>query len=190
MDHFYQDIHGWFSYEGLYRDAVGRAQDGALFVEIGSFKGKSSAFMAVEIANCGKQIKFDCIDPMKPMSHYLDAVAGTPDEWADYGAGFFHQRMLPVKDYYRLLEMTSAEAAAQYEDASIDFIMIDGDHTYQGVRDDVKNFLPKMKSGGIMVGDDAWAAPVMQAAKDAVAEYNPNLTVTLPTGLHFFIQIP
>jgi hypothetical protein len=64
MKHFYENINGWFSYDYLYTDAVNRAQDGALFVEIGSFKGRSSAFMAVEIINSGKKIKFDCIDEM------------------------------------------------------------------------------------------------------------------------------
>ena len=34
----------------------------AHFVEVGSYKGRSTSFMAVEIANSGKQIKFDCVD--------------------------------------------------------------------------------------------------------------------------------
>jgi hypothetical protein len=34
MEHFYENIDGWFSYDYLYKDAVARAEDGAVFVEI------------------------------------------------------------------------------------------------------------------------------------------------------------
>lgn len=53
----------WFSYANLYSEMVNRFPSGSHFFEIGSWKGKSSAYMAVEIVNSGKDIKFDCIDP-------------------------------------------------------------------------------------------------------------------------------
>ena len=37
----------------------------AHFVEIGSYKGRSSSYMAVEIVNSGKSITFDCVDTWK-----------------------------------------------------------------------------------------------------------------------------
>ena len=62
MEHFYQNIQGWFSFAGIYSDQVKLAQDGAHFVEVGAWLGKSTAFMGVEIINSGKKIKFDVID--------------------------------------------------------------------------------------------------------------------------------
>ena len=41
---------------------VGRFESGAHFVEVGTFLGKSAIYMAVEIINSGKNIKFDCVD--------------------------------------------------------------------------------------------------------------------------------
>jgi hypothetical protein len=65
MEHFYnENIFGenWFDYSELYKSQVNKAIDGSHFVEVGSWKGRSSAFMAVEIINSGKKIKFDCVD--------------------------------------------------------------------------------------------------------------------------------
>jgi predicted O-methyltransferase YrrM len=187
MEHFYESIPGWFSYDYLYRDAVERAEDGALFVEIGSFKGRSSAFMAVEIANSGKRIQFDCVDPQKLLSHYADSAKEQPEVFEGYGAEYFHKRLEPVKGFYNLVESTSIEAYKQYADRSIDFLMIDGDHTYDAVKNDILNFLPKMKVGGVITGDDAFAEDIQRAARDAVQ--GTELEVHFIDGIHFWIEV-
>ena len=60
MEHFYHNIgEDWFSYPQLYKRIVDNSQDGAHIVEVGSWKGRSASFMAVEIINSNKKIKFD-----------------------------------------------------------------------------------------------------------------------------------
>ena len=185
MEHFYQDIHGWFSYEYIYKDMVEQAEDGCVFVEIGSFKGRSSAYMAVEIANSGKKIQFDCVDPMQLMSHYAKSAEEKPEEFEGYSEIEFHNRMISVKDYYSLKAMTSDEAVKLYKDGSIDFLMIDGDHTYEAVKRDIEQWLPKMRSGGMIAGDDAYTDEITRAVYDAAGHLNPVIQ-----GIHFFIPIP
>ncbi len=63
MRHYYQDIEGWFDFERVYEFAV-RGYSGR-FLELGSYKGKSSAFLAVEIENSGKHIELICCDTFK-----------------------------------------------------------------------------------------------------------------------------
>jgi len=60
--HFYENIQGWFNFASAYKEAVQKADPGAVFVEVGSWKGRSAAFMAVEIANSGKNIALHCVD--------------------------------------------------------------------------------------------------------------------------------
>jgi len=182
MEHFYQNIDGWFSYEYLYKDMVAQAEDNSLFVEIGSFKGKSSAYMAVEIANSQKQIQFECIDPMEIN---IGEWACSEDEARGYSEEGFHERMAPVNGYYKLNKMASDEASKLYEDGSIDFLMIDGDHSYDAVYKDIINFLPKMRSGGLITGDDAYDPRVKKALEDAAGHLNP-----VNNGVQFFINIP
>jgi len=45
-----------------HEDAVKAASDGAVFVEVGCWKGKSACFMGVEIINSAKKIDFYCVD--------------------------------------------------------------------------------------------------------------------------------
>jgi predicted O-methyltransferase YrrM len=187
MEHFYESIPGWFSYDYLYKDAVDRAEDGAVFVEIGSFKGRSTAFMAVEIANSGKKIQFDCVDPQELLSHYAESAKEQPEVFEGYNETDFHRRLEPVKGYYNLVKEKSSTAANRYSDGTIDFLMIDGDHSYEAVKEDILNFLPKMKVGGVITGDDAFTEDIQRAARDAVE--GTGLTVEFIHGIHFWIEI-
>ena len=141
MDHFYRNIDGWpGELPTLYADAVRNAPvRGSHFVEVGCWKGSSAAAMCVEIINSGKSIKFDCVD-----------------KWPDYNNNYqqFVSNLEPVRDYYRAIRLPSVEAAPRYEDNSLDFVCIDAGHSYSDVRDDINAWLPKVKSGCLLAGDD------------------------------------
>jgi hypothetical protein len=49
---------------------------------------------------------------------------------------------------------TSAEAAVEIPDRSLDFVFIDADHTYAAVTHDLEAWFPKIRSGGIFAGHD------------------------------------
>jgi len=53
-----------------------------------------------------------------------------------------------------LIRNKGVDAAAQFEDASLDFVYIDGDHTYDYVKGDIAAWWPKVKPGGILSGHD------------------------------------
>lgn len=53
-----------------------------------------------------------------------------------------------------VLRMTSLEAAPRIADASLDFVYIDGDHSYAAVRVDLEQWWPKLRTGGLLMGDD------------------------------------
>ena len=54
----------------------------------------------------------------------------------------------------RLIMADSVEAASQIKDKSLDFVFIDGDHSYEGVRRDIRAWMPKVKPGGWLMGHD------------------------------------
>lgn len=185
MEHFYQTIDGWFSYDYIYKHVVDTAEDGELFVEVGSFKGRSSAYMATEIVNSGKKIDFHCVDTW---AGSVEHQAGAECEVKEVVEGTlydtFLNNMKPVEGYFKPMRMTSLEAAAQYEDNSIDFIMIDGEHSYEAVKADIQAWLPKMKNGGVMTGDDAFSMEVRKAAQECLKGHG----VEFP-GVHFYAVI-
>jgi Methyltransferase domain len=178
MEHIYKNAsfgEDYFTYPALYKAMVDRFPSGSRFVEVGSFKGKSSAFMAVEIINSGKDIKFDCIDRWGD-----DDFNGY---WADFdknGIGneiyqTFVKNIEPIKDAINVIRANSWESASLYEDASLDFVFIDADHEYESVVKDITAWLPKVKSGGVLAGHDyAWSEKVQRACDTCfgVGRYN------------------
>lgn len=54
----------------------------------------------------------------------------------------------------RLERQRSLEAAAEIESESLDFVFVDGDHRYEAVLADILAYKPKIRKGGLLIGDD------------------------------------
>lgn len=53
-----------------------------------------------------------------------------------------------------VVEGWSADVARTVPDASLDMVFLDADHSYEGVRDDIAAWLPKVRAGGWIGGHD------------------------------------
>jgi hypothetical protein len=172
MQHFYKNIHGWVDHDllELYSHAVQINDDNSHFIEIGSWKGKSASYMCVEIANSGKKIKFDCVDPWTGSEEHQQGKM-YEDQDVLNGTLFdtFTKNMESVKEYYKAVRLPSVEAAKLYEDESLDFVFIDGAHDYDSVCADIKAWLPKVKPGKILSGHDWPVGGVKQAVDDILS---------------------
>ena len=76
-----------------------------------------------------------------------------------------------------MLRELSGAAAAQFPDDYFDFVYLDGDHTYDGVKTDIASYLPKVKSNGIIAGDDYaigrwWGDGVIRAFNELIGSGN------------------
>lgn len=150
MEHFYQNIEGWFDFEDIYREMVARVSPPARFVEVGSFLGKSTSFLGVEIINSGKAIDLDVVD----------TFLGTPEtcsilqEKMGTGSMFqqFKQNTRPIWRVLTVIPFSSLEAALRYEDRTLDFVFLDADHDYAAVSADIRAWLPKIRPGGYLGG--------------------------------------
>jgi len=172
---FWQNVEGYFgeSAVNFYRAIVDRAPatGKSLFVEVGCFKGRSSAAMATMIANSGKSIDFHCVDTWMgspeqqrgQCAEDLDCIEGRCYD-------VFTENMQRVKDYYRAYRMTSLEASRLHEDGTVDFVFIDADHGYEAVKTDIVSWLPKLREGAIMAGHDYGHPPVTRAVSEQFGE--------------------
>jgi hypothetical protein len=172
MKHFYNKIHGWFTFPQLYTDMVSRFPSGSHFVEIGVWKGKSAAFMAVEIINSKKQIRFDCVDTWKGSEEHLDphGEAFEPEllKNKDWIWDCFNKNIEAVKKVVHPIRKPSLEAVQLYADNSLDFVFIDAAHDYENVTKDVEAWFPKVITNkGIIAGHDySWGPEVKRAVDD------------------------
>jgi predicted O-methyltransferase YrrM len=168
MEHFYKDLgEEWFTYPELYKSMVEKFPNKSHFVEVGVWKGMSASFMAVEIINSGKKIKFDCvdnwevIDPLIPVEDYEGI-------WE-----IFQTNIEPVKHIINPVRAISWEAAEKYKNKSLDFVFIDASHDYESVKRDIEAWFPKIKKGGVIAGHDYdWCMGVRQAVDEVFGKDN------------------
>ena len=166
VKHFYRDIDGWFDFERIYSGAVKNFPTNSHFVEIGSFLGKSTSYMAVEIINSHKNIKFDCIDHWVGSEEHNDGTSWEFDFDVDKLYEKFLENIKPAKSAINPVRKPSLEAVKEYEDNSIDFIYIDASHDYDNVLADLRAWYPKLRTNGVIAGHDFPHPPVCMAVKD------------------------
>lgn len=179
VKHFYQNIHGWFTFPYLYRSVVEYFPSNSHFVEVGAWLGCSAAYMAVEIANSGKKIKFDCIDNWQGIG--LEVLEPVKNKTV-YET--FLKNIEPVKDYITPITGNSVETSKTYTDKSLDFVFIDAAHDYESVLQDINAWFPKVKNGGMISGHDyEW-----ESVRKAVNEYFPTKQIRNSEGCWLVIK--
>ena len=166
----FNEIPGWFSYEKLYTEVVEKLPNNSNIVEVGSWFGKSTNFLAQKIKESGKRINFTTVDTFK----------GSPNE-----DNLKHTLSLYDNDIYsefltntiyfdnlknvNVIKDTSVNAKDSFVNNSLDFVMLDAGNTYDEVKSDLNAWFHKVKPGGIISGDDY--IPMFQGVIDAVDDY-------------------
>lgn len=187
MEHFFHKIQGWCSIEQrhFYAKMVDGAKDGVHFVEVGAWLGQSTSFMAVEIENSGKNIKFDVIDTWEGSAEHVNIDCVRKNTLYEN----FLQNTKPVAHRINPVRGRSVDVASQYKDASLDMVFIDAGHAYEDVLSDIIAWLPKIKVGGVIAGDDFDSVEfpgVIQAVQETLTKFNS----TTITGRVWQCRIP
>lgn len=155
MEHYWtttvgESPEGWFTYPALYTEFVNRMSDNSVFVELGSWKGKSIAYMGVEIINSGKTIKCYAVDTWEGSDeHSEDPYIRTNKLYP-----LFIANTQKVSSVVTPIRKTSVDAASDFENESVDIAFVDACHSYECVKADIAAWLPKIKKGGILAGHD------------------------------------
>lgn len=148
---------------------------GGLIVEIGVFGGASLLHLAPHAA--AANIRLVGVDPWGTLSEMNglplgDAHAVTTAFLADLERDLRAVLEDLNYDHVELVRKTSEAAAADFAAQSIDLLFIDGGHSFREVRRDLNNYLPKMKRGGAIIGDDFDWPGVQEAVNDFRSQHN------------------
>lgn len=171
--HLQSNVPGWFSpgCGQAYRKYVQMACVTAeaegrkpFMVEVGCWRGRSISFLHDYIAS--DRMNLVACDTWQGNSDPLDPTHGLCV--FDHFQTNMHQ--LGILDKIFVLQMPSVEGAAQFEDGSMDLVMIDADHEYSHVKADIEAWWPKLQPGGVLMGHDFQAhngcPGVVAAVKD------------------------
>ena len=114
-------------------------------IEIGSFVGESTVLFAQSFGSV------TAIDPFIKGYDHKDPTSYSFD-FDDVYQSYLDR----TKDYTNIktLKMTSNEGYEALKFNEFDFIYIDGLHTYEGVKNDITNFLRLVRKGGAIGGHD------------------------------------
>jgi hypothetical protein len=119
-----------------------------VFVEIGTDRGEFADFILSTNSSC----TLYCIDPYIKYDEYDDAINNVT------GDVLYENVKLKLinkyQDRIKFIRKFSHDAVDDIAD-NIDFVYIDGNHCYNYVYQDINDWFPKIKSNGIIIGDDA-----------------------------------
>ncbi len=140
------------SLKGLHAMILDIVQPEFTIVEIGSFAGVSSDLFA---RYCKKLY---CIDA-----------------WGD-NMGIEHDKMVKAELMFdevwaahsniEAIQGLSCDIAPQFNDQSLDMVYIDGNHSYESVKEDIRLWMPKVKPGGWVTGHDMILMSVQHAVNE------------------------
>jgi hypothetical protein len=167
-------IPGWFNFSGAYDHALSISNDGDIWLEIGSFLGRSTAYAASLIKNSGKKIKLYCVDPW--ISPQLD-----DDKLCEYitNENFYQLfekglKDLELFDYIIPIKKTSEEAYNELKNKKFKFILVDGLHDYEHAKYDISTYKNLITDDGSIAGDDYGFSGVEKTVKE---EFGNNYTL-------------
>ena len=180
MSIYYKHLLGWFDFEDIYIEAVNKAKENDILVEVGCFVGKSTTFMLSEIGKSNKKLNFYAVDgwdyrmddefkdttEMPWGEKYLDFIERLgPDAFYNY---FLNNiKYCPeAKFLTKSIKSCSWETANQFTDNSCHFVFIDAGHSYESVIRDLTAWYPKVKSGGIFAGHDLIGEGIQKALNE------------------------
>lgn len=163
-------IPGWFDFADIYDSVVARAGDGAVFVEVGAYLGRSSLYLASRIKQSGKSIRLYVVDRWDGCVYGEGQPEGTEGQTPAVFEEFIRNvRRAKVEDVISPLKMASAQAADLFENGTLDFVFLDADHDFEAVGSDLEAWFPKVKRRGVLGGHDYLNAdfPDVRRAVDA-----------------------
>ena len=114
-----------------------------LGIEIGVFCGETSAFFL----SIAPEVHVIGIDPIIPDSMGgCDCIGNKEQIFAEVET---------QKDRFELIEDYSYNVHDRFEDGTVDFIFIDGDHNYEAVKRDFELYYPKVREDGLIFFHDS-----------------------------------
>lgn len=150
----------------LFIEIVKNVRPGSKIVEVGSWKGRSSVFAsrAASVVNS----KLYCVDSWE--GSFLEGP-DHPTVIQTKESKVFQEFKSNIRRYgcdnFVICRGLSKEVARRWTHGPIDFLFIDASHDYESVREDLEAWIPHLKTGSIICGDD-WNQEEMPELKGSV----------------------
>mgnify|MGYP001602773977 CR=1 FL=1 len=133
---------------------------GLIGVEVGVNKGYNATYIC-------DIIKPKILYLIDPWNNFFDPASGEVIGETQY---FTTKELLKPFPCCKIIKDISYNAVNTFDNESLDFVYIDSEHTYPSVLQEVKQWYPKVKKGGILSGHDFTQLQVKNAIIDFCRE--------------------
>ena len=138
--------------------------------EIGIGEGAHASFFL-------RELDIDVVFLIDPHTVYEDERMMVGLEKVEGWEKKAHINLDKYKHKIRWIKEKSANAAKLIANDSLDFVYIDGNHTYESVAEDISLYYPKVKKGGMLSGHDYDYKSVKKAVDEFVGRENLKLHI-------------
>jgi hypothetical protein len=173
------EIEGWFQWRSAQEEAVQHFPAGSSFVEVGTYLGRSLCSLGEVVEQSRKKFTVIGIDTCRGSGpegpRQKDYHGETVARGGGTFAGALHRNVIECgyAESILLIVADSVTASQLFTEASLDWVHLDARHDYRSLQADIKAWLPKIRRGGWLSGDDydpiKWPE-VVEAVKDLLPE--------------------
>jgi hypothetical protein len=114
---------------------------------VGTFEGYNAS-------NIIKYCSFDKLYLVDPYLPYIDAIGGLGNFSKETWNEIFKKVCERMGDKAEVIRSKSVDAAEHFEQETLDFVYLDGDHRPEEVKKDITAWFPKIKASGYIGGHD------------------------------------
>jgi len=156
----------------IFDKAIDKARNGMVFVEVGAFRGGSVCYIGQKIREKNIFVHLNVIDnfmfdgistlDLSPIMYHRDKNN------MFYGAYTTNIEKCNLK--VNTIIGDSVVQSNKFRDNTIDFLFLDGCHTYPYVEEELKAWLPKMKKNSMISGHDYSLQSIKTAVKNVLGD--------------------
>ena len=161
---------GWFNHGATILELVEQHRP-KVCVELGCWQGASAIPVARAIQRWGGTLT--CVDTW---GGTIDGSSDLMQPWMLLSC-VRNMTQAGVSGNIRLIPTTTRNAAEWWTEP-LDYLYVDADHSYDGVLADLRAWVPHVKPGGLILGDD-YGSDMFPGVKEAWDEYEWSAGLTL-----------
>ena len=163
----------WISHKGLF-PYVKRLGEKLKGIEIGTCRAESTAYFLEKCPN------IDLLTTIDPYKGYQDWNGEITQETVDRFMEVAKKNLKKYGKRVKMLREESGNAASNFKNESVDFIFVDGDHSYDATLADCEAYYPLLKKGGLFCGHDY---QTIESVKRSVDDFRAKHKITSPINL-------
>lgn len=134
----------------IFKEAISPIDGTCIGAEIGVWRGDFSQKLLEHLPSCHIYL----IDPWVSIEDIPQRLHTKPQDQMDKIFEYVKDRFKDNGKNITILRDYSKSASTRFVDSFFDWIYLDGNHSFEYVKDDLYRWWEKLKKGGVFIGDD------------------------------------